>query len=70
MALELQFLHNGKWTKFYPVDCSSLIDEQKVNYNNIDSIPDHVYGKYVHGYAGYNPVWMYKSLNKKKLRII
>lgn len=59
----------NRWTTFYPIDTSNGIMEEKVIYESIASIPDQVYGKYVHFFAGYQPVWMYKTLPKSAIKI-
>lgn len=60
---------NNKLTKFYPIDTSSGISEDRVEYNNSSCIPDTLYGKYVYFFAGFQPVWMYNSFSKDQLVI-
>jgi len=60
---------DGKLTKFYLVDSSTGIKEDKVNYDNYEDIPDYLYGKYVHFFAGFSPVWKYVTISKDKLII-
>lgn len=56
-------------TRFYPIDTSSGVIEDKLVFTSIEQVPDEIYGKYVHMYGGYSPVWMYVTLAKKALVI-
>ena len=60
---------DGKLTKFYPVESSTGIKEDTVNYKCYEDVPDYIYGKYVHFFAGFNPVWKYETISKGKLLI-
>lgn len=60
---------NNRLTRFYPIDTSSGISEDRVNFKNVDEIPDNVHGKFVYFFAGYTPVWMYKTFSKNVLVI-
>lgn len=60
---------DGKLTKFYPVDSSTGIKEDRIDYEVYENVPDYIYGKYVHFFAGFSPVWKYVMISKDKLII-
>jgi len=59
----------NRWTNFYTIDCSNGVTEDKVNYDKETDVPPRVYGKYVHFFAGYQPIWMYVTVPKSTLKI-
>ena len=57
--------HENRLVEFYLIDITDTVINVKKE--SIENLPEEVLGKYVSGVVGYNPVWTYKTVNKKEL---
>ena len=58
--------HENRLVEFYLIDITDTVINVKKE--SIENLPEEVLGKYVSGVVGYNPVWTYKTVNKKELQ--
>jgi hypothetical protein len=63
----LEILYKDKWCEFQPIQLDYMIET--IDRRSLDELPDKVYGKICMGVCGYKPIWMYNTVDKKKLRV-
>lgn len=62
---------NNTYVEFYPILSTDLTGEcDTITNKKLVELPEHVYGKYVGGISGYQPWWVYVTINKSLLREI
>ena len=55
------------WVQFYPIQSQSILGEIFDN-RPLAELGESVYGKYIGGFSGYMPWWVYVTIEKAKLR--
>lgn len=60
---------DGVWTTFYVIRQLDLAGEgDTLNDLPLQDLPAKIYGKFVGGICGYQPWWVYVTVDKSKLR--
>jgi hypothetical protein len=54
---------DGEWVQFYVLSHAEELDER-----SLSELADMVYGKYIGGFSGFNPWWVYLQVKKSDLR--
>jgi len=62
----LEVLYNNKWCSFHPL--SSVVYGEEFDYRPLEELPNKVYGKILGGVCGYEPWWIFSTVEKNKLR--
>ena len=63
----LEILYKNKWCEFQPIQLDYMIEA--IDKRLLEELPDKVYGKICIGVCGYKPIWMYKTVDKKNVRV-
>jgi hypothetical protein len=63
----IEIMRDTKWVQFYPIESLSPLGEH-FDERPLAELGESVYGKYVGGFAGYIPWWVYVTVNKNMLR--
>jgi hypothetical protein len=61
---KMSVLYNGK--KFYPL---CVYGDDPVKFKTLEELPNLVYGKFMTGMMGYQPVWEHRVVNRSDLRL-
>ena len=63
----MKVFHKDKWIEFYPI-IRPVVGAEKLDNRPIEELEDKVFGKGIFGYAGYQPIWIYLTVDKKDIR--
>lgn len=63
----LEILYKDKWREFQPIKLDYMIEE--IDKRSLEELPDKVYGRICIGICGYNPMWMYNTVEKINIRV-
>ena len=63
----LEILYKNKWCEFQPIQLDYMIEA--IDKRLLEELPDKVYGKICIGVCGYKPIWIYKTVDKKNVRV-
>ena len=63
--MSYQAKYENKYVPFYPIILNFPLEEP--DNRAFKDLPDNVYGKLLIGMAGYQPIWMYKTIKKIEL---
>jgi|LakMenEpi03Aug12_release.lakeMendotaPanAssembly.Ray.scaffolds.fasta_scaffold2480080_1 hypothetical protein len=62
-------IYKGYPVDFYPISNNGGLGET-LKYYMYNELPDLVYGKYVTGFAGYTPFWIYDTFRKEDISVM
>ena len=63
--MSYEVLYERKYVPFYPI--VSNFPVETLDDMSFNDLPNDVYGKLLIGLAGYQPIWMYKTVNKMNI---
>jgi hypothetical protein len=67
--MSLQCLYDKQWKPFYPLK-TPIVYEEETDTRQLSELPDRVYGKLIGGMAGYQPWYIYLTVDKKDVRVV
>ena len=59
--------YQNKFVPFYPIVSNFPVEEFDIR--NLENMPEKIFGKLLIGMAGYNPIWLYKTVQKTELAL-
>lgn len=63
MSYEVKY--EKRYVSFYPIISNFPVEER--DDRQYKDLPEDVYGKLLIGMAGYQPIWMYKTVKKNEI---